>query len=190
MSEWDIPEDVMPAEVELAFQQFVALGPDRSLPDLLSFYKENRDIAPTTDMETLRFWSSRFNWTAKAKLVDRQVYAATQASMVSRQIDYRLERLTDAQKARDLGRKLLDATNEAVADALSSPQKIGLSTLLSNVMNAMKLLEWAGKVDREDGEATRALQAGEVLKMMENTLPEGLYREFQNSVDALINSDS
>lgn len=70
-----------PRESHIAVQacnDFLRLGPGRSLPDLLARYTANdQESPPTASMGTLKQWSARFDWQARAALYDAGIERET-----------------------------------------------------------------------------------------------------------------
>ena len=69
---------------EEAFTAFCGLGPDRTLPALLAHYKSDPEVTAPSQA-SLKSWSSKNEWQARAAEHDRQVSAATHERMVEEQ---------------------------------------------------------------------------------------------------------
>ena len=56
-----------------ACNDYLRLGPGRSLNVLLAHYRENEEkLAPTRSIGTLNNWSARYKWQIRAELYDKQ----------------------------------------------------------------------------------------------------------------------
>lgn len=65
----------------LACNDYLRMGPGRSLPKLLAQYAEiGQDQPPTTSIGTLKAWSVRYEWQDRADLYDAEIEAEKQAS--------------------------------------------------------------------------------------------------------------
>jgi hypothetical protein len=65
-----------------ACNDWLRLGPGRSLPGLLAGYREiPGNTAPSVSLHTLEAWSKRFGWATRAPTYDRAEEAAKQAAL-------------------------------------------------------------------------------------------------------------
>ncbi len=72
--------------VDEAFAAYMALGPSRSLSRLLESYRAQTDIVPPS-ISTLKLWSTRDEWQARAREHDLAVQAATSEKAIERQAE-------------------------------------------------------------------------------------------------------
>lgn len=97
-----------------AFDDFVAMGPTRSLRKLVASYRQRPvNEAPTIRFETLAEWSSRYQWQDRL------------ASSVTAITDARLERAAEL----DSGSFL--RTSELIADTLTYTTRHNLDAVLA-----------------------------------------------------------
>ncbi len=107
--------DAMPDKIRGAFEDFVSLGPNRTLSALQRQYEETKETTetedlpavPTTRLPTLSDWSRKYNWLELAPLVWAQQGIA-QRSIASATVDH------GSLLAADTLVKLLDATQAIV----------------------------------------------------------------------------
>lgn len=70
----------------LACNDFVRMGPGRSLPKLASQYAEmHQTTPPTLSLHTLKKWSTDYGWQERAELYDAEIEAQAQAVEKERQ---------------------------------------------------------------------------------------------------------
>lgn len=63
----------------LACNDYLRMGPSRSIAALASHYQQNPDLAPSTVLETLYSWSSQRDWDERAEAFDAEWDAKRQA---------------------------------------------------------------------------------------------------------------
>ncbi len=73
-----------------AFAAYMALGPSRSLSRLLESYRAQTDIVPPS-ISTLKRWSTRDAWQARAQEHDSAVQGETSKRAIERQAEQRVE---------------------------------------------------------------------------------------------------
>ncbi len=73
-----------------AFAAYMALGPSRSLSQLLESYRAQTDIVPPA-ISTLKLWSARDAWQARAREHDFAVQGETSRLAIERQAEERVE---------------------------------------------------------------------------------------------------
>jgi len=73
-----------------AFAAYAALGPARSLTRLLKRYRSETGVVPPAS-STLKRWSSRDEWTARAREHDLAVQAATSEKAIEHEAEQRVE---------------------------------------------------------------------------------------------------
>jgi hypothetical protein len=73
-----------------AFAAYMALGPSRSLSRLLESYRAQTDIVPPS-ISTLKLWSARDAWQARARDHDIQVQGEASKRTIERQAEQRVE---------------------------------------------------------------------------------------------------
>lgn len=67
-----------------AFRDYVRMGVNKSLRDLLDKYKANPDEAPTTQWATISLWSADYYWVKRKEAYDDNQLAADQAAYEAR----------------------------------------------------------------------------------------------------------
>jgi len=91
----------------LACNDFVRMGPGRSLPKLLAEYtKPHQDAPPTRSINTLKKWSTDFGWQERATAYDEAIEAEknVQARLVQQQIAERRKSIMQTDEALDFER--------------------------------------------------------------------------------------
>ena len=73
-----------------AFAAYMALGPSRSLSRLLESYRAQTDIVPPA-ISTLKLWSARDAWQARAREYDGAVQGETNKLAIEREAEQRVE---------------------------------------------------------------------------------------------------
>ncbi len=73
-----------------AFAAYMALGPSRSLSRLLEQYRAQTGVVPPA-MSTMKRWSTKDAWQARAREHDLAVQAATSEKAIEREADQRVE---------------------------------------------------------------------------------------------------
>ncbi len=73
-----------------AFAAHMALGPARSLSRLLESYRAQTDIVPPS-ISTLKLWSARDAWQARAREYDSAVQGETNKLAIEREAEQRVE---------------------------------------------------------------------------------------------------
>jgi len=73
-----------------AFAAYMALGPSRSLSRLLESYRAQTGVIPPA-MSTLKRWSAKDKWTARAREHDLAVQAATSEKAIEHEAEQRVE---------------------------------------------------------------------------------------------------
>ncbi len=94
-----------------AFAAYMALGPSRSLTRLLDRYRSETVVVPPAS-STLKRWSSRDEWQARAREHDSAVQGEASKRAIEREADQRVE---VSQVVEDTSRDVLGRMREQIA---------------------------------------------------------------------------
>lgn len=86
-----------------AFEDYYALGPIRSLGKLHQRYGENTPNTPTQSLDTLKRWSTSFNWPGRVQERDDVAIRKTEKKVTDAVADMRARQARLGQKLQDKG---------------------------------------------------------------------------------------
>jgi len=134
------------AKAQRAWNDYLALGPRRSLPDLAKQYQTDPQGSPTTSLRCLKQWSSTWQWQARLEAHEKAVSeAALDATVTAKRQEYEHALQEFSRHYRSAGRESFASASIAIQEIRKFLNKedfkitnlddaVKLSSLLRNLM--------------------------------------------------------
>ena len=119
------------------FNDFLALGPDRSLEKLFQWYAENVPQPPCISI--IKIWSTRYDWQARAAEHDEQVAGGVKEKVEDAAVKETWDRVGDlTELAQRALKKAVDALKD---DTMKAKDPYAVAALTNIVLGAIKGVE-------------------------------------------------
>lgn len=193
-----------------AFEDYYALGPDRSLEKLRHTYEEDAPKnAPTRSLDTLKKWCTTFNWPERVRRRDQVAIQKTEKKVTDAVADMRARQARLGQKLQDKGlerlRKLCNediTTRDAIAMIIEGAKlerqargeegpALDISVLIAETTSreSIDIIALSENIFRRAMEARSAVQGREVPEDIDHdgaiSLPAGVVERSEPSEDRL-----
>ena len=107
------------------FEDYFAMGATRSLPKLHQKYVETTQDTPTKSLDTLKIWSTSFNWPARVRDREIKVSEKTEARVTDAVADMRARQAALGYELQDKG---IERLRQLDPDEISTRDAIAMIT--------------------------------------------------------------